>query len=363
MEQQYEPRAGWLPETLSPHEQAAAIELAATLASDDAVAVTRFGTDIQEEIAAFATAVLDQIRARDAGDVGELMTELTLRVREMPLAANQPDKERHRTILASIPAVNRLMTRMRRGTLQSRTVEEQIELISAKLDEAYCAMQRDIELLEQMLIRNHAYFKKLELHMAAAQLRLTDAVEQDLPAWSRKAKEGQDPWAAQRLADCQAFTKRLEMRLDDLRRTRYLSLMQAPKIRLLQQSAQLMMEKIQSMLYNLIPIWKLDLVTSIAEQRTSRALALHNQVRSSIEDGMKAGAERTRRLTVEAAAASEGGMIGIDAMRSVHDALAGALEDTMRIYAEGRTQREAAERERAQMENELKRAIAALAER
>ncbi len=361
MEPQYETRAGWLPEALSPHEQAAAAELAAKLDDDDTVAVTRFGTDIQEEIAAFATAVLDQIRARDAGDVGELMTELTLRVREVPLAA--PDKERHRAILASIPAVNRLLTRMRRGTLQSRTVEEQIEQISAKLDEAYCAMQRDIELLEQMLIRNHAYFKKLELHIAAAQLRLTGAAEQDMPAWRRKVEEGQDPWAAQKLADCQAFVKRLEMRLDDLRRTRYLSLMQAPKIRLLQQSAQLMMEKIQSMLYNLIPLWKLDLVTSIAEQRTSRALALHNQVRSSIEDGMVAGAERTRRLTVDAAAASEGGMIGIDAMRGVHDALVGALEDTLRVYAEGRAQREAAERELAQMESELKRAVAELAER
>src|SRR5690606_14479076 len=122
------------------------------------------------------------------------------------------------------------------------------------------------------------------------------------------------------------------------------------------------MEKIQSMLYNLIPIWKLDLVTSIAEQRTSRALALQTQVRSSIEDGMQAAAERTRRLTVDAAAASEGGMIGIDAMRSVHDALVGALEDTMRIYAEGRTQRQAAERELAQMESELKRTVARLAE-
>lgn len=355
------PRAGWLPDSLSHRDRMDAAKLAATLDAEDPVSVTRFGTSIQAEIADYAAAVLDQIRTRDAGDVGELMTELVMRVRGVTEAA--PDKERQRALLVSIPAVNRLLTRMRRTTVRSRSIEEQVEAIRAKLDEAYYAIQRDIELLEEVLGRNHAYFKQLDIHIAAAQLRLQEATEREIPSWSVKARDGRDPWAEQRLADCHAFAKRLEMRLDDFRRTRYLSLMQAPKIRLLQQSAQLMMEKIQSVLYNLIPIWKLDLVTSIAEQRTSRALKLHEQVRSSIEDGMRASAERTRRLTVDAAAASESGMVGIEAMRTVHDALIGALEDTVRIYAEGRAERQAAKHELAQMESELKRKIAELAER
>lgn len=350
-----------LPDELDTKDREEAKRLAETLSPLEPVGITRFGADIQEEIADFASAVLDQVRSRDAGDVGETMTELIMRIRSMPASA--AEQERRHKLHVSIPAVNRLLARVKRAVAKTQTLEEQVETVRTRLEEAYFTLQQDIELLEQVLVRNHTYFRKLDVRIAAVELRLKQAEDKELPALRRKVDEGRDPWAAQQLGDMNAFMKRLETRLDDFRRTRFLSLAQAPKIRLLQQAAQMMMERIQAVLYNLIPVWKLDLVAGVAEQRASRAHALHRKVRESIEEGLTESAERTRLLTVSMTAAGENGLIGTPALRNVHESLIGALEDTIRIYAEGRRNRLEAERELNGMERELKLKIAELADR
>jgi len=351
---------GWLPDGLGPREREEARLLAESLSAEDAAAVVRFGSGIQQDIADFAASVLSQVRARDAGDVGESVTELVAAIREAPRGE---DEERRKGLAASIPALGKLLARTRRGLDRSKAVEAHVEAVRAKLDEAYIALQKDIEMLDLVLKTNYDYFRKLDIHIAAAQLRLKEAEEEELPALRARAEQGSDPWDGQQLAELQAFMGRLEQRLDDFRRTRYLSLSQAPRIRMLQQSAQVMMEKIQSVLYNLIPLWKMDLVAGIAQHRADRALEVHRQVIGGIEASMRDSAERTRRIAAGIARESESGLVGMDTLRSVHEELLATLEDTIRIHADGRRQRAEAERELHDMERELRMKIAELANR
>ncbi|CAM4417981.1 toxic anion resistance protein [Paenibacillus tarimensis] len=349
----------WLPDTVKAGDNQEARRLAAALATDDPSSVSRFGSDIQEEIAEFTSTVLDHVRARDAGDIGELMTDLISKIQQIPTSGTE--RERQRRLLVSIPAVSRLINRVKRSALKANTLEAQVEAVRAKLELAHDTLEEDIAMLEQVLMKNVSYYKKLELHIAAIQLRLQEITQEELPDLKVKADKAEDPWAVQQLNDTANFAKRLETRLDDFRRTRYLSLAQAPKIRLLQHSAQMMIDKIQAVLHQLIPVWKMDLITGVAEERASRALALHGRIKDAIESSLKESAERARLLNAEVAAAGDKGLIGIETLRSVHDQLIGALEDTMRIYQEGSQHREEAAAELAAMEQELKSRLAEVA--
>jgi uncharacterized protein YaaN involved in tellurite resistance len=347
----------WLPDELNTREREEAKLLAQTLRADESNSVLNFGRGIQQEIADFASSVLNGVRSRDAGDLGDTITELVTTIQNAATDGN----ENRKRLLDSIPAVNRLLRRVRRSVVQSQTIEVQVEMIRSKLDEAYLVLQKDIEMLDMVLKHNYSYFKKLDVHIAAAQLRWKEAMEGELPALRHKAEKGSDPWAAQNLSELNAFIQRLEIRLDDFRRTRYLSLSQAPRIRLLQQGEQIIMEKIQSVMYNLIPLWKMDLVTGLAQHRAARALDVQNLVRDRIETSIRESAERTRSVSVGIARESAQGMIGMATLRSVHDELIATLEETIQIYAEGRKRRSETEQELAAMERELKLKVAEIA--
>ncbi|MFS0722984.1 toxic anion resistance protein [Paenibacillus sp. 1P07SE] len=338
---------------LTPIELQQARRLADTLSRDESSSVASFGSAIQEDIAAFAGSILAQIRSSDSGEIGSAVTELILTLQQTPT------EEKPARSLMKLPFVGKLVASAKRTAQQSRSLEDQVELIRDRLDAAYIMLQKDIQLLDIVLKRNYDYFKQLDLHIAAVQLRLEEAITEERPRLQQKAAEGSDPWADQRVSELEDFIRRLELRLDDFRRTRYISLAQAPRIRLLQQGEQLMMEKIQSVIYNLIPLWKMDLVTSMAQARVGRALDVHNQVKEQIETSMQRSAERHRELTLEVAARSEQGMISMDTLRSVHQELLMTLEETMTIYDEGRQQRSEAEAELQLMERQLKEKLAA----
>ena len=338
---------------LSPIELQQARRLADTLSAEESGSVAGFGNAIQEDIASFAGSILAQIRSGDSGDVGAAVTELIMTLQQTP-AEEKPARS-----LMNLPLVGKWMAGAKRAAQQSRTLEDQVEAIRAQLDASYIMLQKDIQLLDIVLKRNYNYFKQLDLHIAAVQLRLEEATTEERPRLQERAAEGSDPWADQRLSEAEDFIRRLELRLDDFRRTRFISLSQAPRIRLLQQGEQLMMEKIQSVIYNLIPLWKMDLVTSSAQARISRAMDVHNQVKGEIEASMQRSAQRQRELTLHVASQSEQGMISMETMRTVHQELIATLEETMTIYDEGRKHRSEAEAELTEMERQLKNKLAA----
>jgi len=113
----------------------------------------------------------------------------------------------------------------------------------------------------------------------------------------------------------------------------------------------------------LIPLWKMDLVTGLAQAKVGRALEVHNQVKKQIEASMRKSAEHSRMLTLEIAEQSESGMISMGTLRRVHQQLLSTLEDTMTIYNDGRKQRHEAEAELIAMERELKQRVAAVTNR
>ncbi len=322
---------------------AAAINL-----EDPAVSVT-FGTETMNNIAHFADGLLEQVRAKDAGPVGNDLTDLMLKVKDVDFESLAADKK---GFLESIPVVGSLFNSAERTIAKFKTLSEQVEIITGKLDEAMVGLLRDIEVLEQLYEHNKKFHQDLTVCIEAGKQRLEKARAEELPRL--QAEVGDDAMAAQRVRDFAERINRFERRLHDLQISRTITVQTAPQIRLIQNNNQTLAEKIQTGILSTIPIWKSQMVLALSLHGQQKAAALQKNVADTTNDLLRKNAAMLEGAAVETAKQVERSMVDVETLREVHQKLIGTIEETLRIAQEGRERRQSVEKELAGMEDELR---------
>jgi uncharacterized protein YaaN involved in tellurite resistance len=131
----------------------------------------------------------------------------------------------------------------------------------------------------------------------------------------------------------------------------------APQIRLLQNNHALLSEKIQSTLTNTIPLWKNQMVLALGMEHSRQALEAQRAVSDMTNELLRKNAEALKMGTIEVARESERGIVDMETVRYTNEQLIGTLDEVLRIQAEGRQKRAAAEQELAQIEARLRRKL------
>ena len=336
-------------EDLSPTERQQAESIANQVQIDDPSAVTQFGVGAQKKVAGFADTILSEIRAKDAGYVGDTLTNLVVSIKEVGV-----DKITDKGYSNGVPILKRLVRAVRKFTARYNKMSTQIEKITSELEEARMNLLKDITMLENLFKKNEEYLGELDLYIAAGQIKLEEAKKKILPELKQKADETNDPADVQKLQDFAQFINRFEKKLHDLKLSRMVSLQTGPQIRLIQSNNQTLVEKIQSSIMTTIPLWKNQIVIAISLFRQQKALEVQRQVTDTTNELLKKNAEMLKEGSIETAKESERGIIEIETLRKVNSDLISTIEETLRIQEEGRTKRQQAETELKQMEEELK---------
>src|SRR5690606_23468581 len=114
-----------------------------------------------------------------------------------------------------------------------------------KLEHAKNSLMSDNKLLEQLYQKNKEYFEALNVYIAAGELKLEELETKIIPEMKRKAQESGDQMKIQEVNDLMQFADRLEKRIHDLKLSRQITIQSAPQIRLIQNTNQQLIEKIQ----------------------------------------------------------------------------------------------------------------------
>ena len=162
---------------------------------------------------------------------------------------------------------------------------------------------------------------------------------------------------AQAVHDMVQFTDRLEKRMYDLQLSRQITIQTAPQIRLIQNTNQALAEKIQSSIMTAIPLWKNQIVITLALLRQKSAVDAQKQVTETTNTLLLKNSEMLKESTIETARANEQGLIDIETLKKTQENLMTALEETLRIQAEGRIKRQQAQSELENMEESLKQRL------
>jgi uncharacterized protein YaaN involved in tellurite resistance len=325
-------------------------ELASQIKIDDSNSVLEYGSQSQKKISEFSDTILNQIKAKDTGETGEILTNLMLKVKDIDVDSISNED----SFISKIPLLGSLVKSSQKFIASYETISVQIEKIIDELHKSRMNMLKDIALFDQLYQKNLEYFKELNQYILAGELKLNELKENELPKLKTKSESSSDPVDAQKYQDYVQMLNRFEKKIHDLKLTKMLSLQTGPQIRLIQNSNMVLAEKIQSSIINTIPLWKNQMVIAIGLLRQKKALNVQKEVTSVTNELLQKNSEMLKTGSIEIAKESEKGILEIETLKKINSDLITTLDETLKIQTEGKQKRQAVEQELVKMEDEIK---------
>lgn len=334
-------------EKLTPEEKQMVEDFAKKIDITSSNIVLQYGSQAQKKISDFSDTALDNVRTKDLGEVGSLLTDLVVQLKGF-------GEEEDKGFLGIFKKAGNKFEAMK--TKYEKT-EVNVDKIADVLEDHQIQLLKDIALLDQLYERNQINTKELTMYIIAGKKRLKEAYEHELPALQAKAQETGLAEDAQAANDLQNACDRFEKKLYDLELTRQVSIQMAPQIRLVQNNDTLMTEKIQSTLVNTIPLWKNQMVLALGVSHSKQAMEAQRAVTDMTNSLLKKNAETLHQATVDTAKESDRGIIDLETLQHTNQELISTLDEVLAIQKEGHQKRADAEKELAKIEDELHRKL------
>ena len=329
---------------LSPAEQKMVADFAAKIDIENTNQILQYGAGTQKKMADFSDTALANVRTQDLGEVGDLLVNVMGELKGL-------DQEEEKGIFGFFKKQSNKLELMKSKYTKA---EVNVEKICSALEQHQVRLLKDSAVLDKMYDQNLAYFKELTMYILAGKQKLQDVREgklKELEATAQRTGLAEDAQAARDLAEkCNRFEKKIY----DLELTRTISIQTAPQIRMIQNNDTVMVEKIQTTLVNTIPLWKNQMVLALGIAHSTEAATAQRQVNDVTNSLLKKNAEALHMASVETAKEAERGIVDIETLKKTNQDLIATLDDVMKVQAEGRQKRLAAEAEMAKMEADLK---------
>ena len=332
--------------TLTPAERKMILEFLDKIDLTNSSMIIQYGSGAQSKIAEFSDTALGNVRSMDLGEVGNLVTDLVIELRQFGIEEN--DKG------GFLGFFKRTGNKIAAMKAKYDKAEDNVDKICGVLEGHQDRLIKDIAVLDKLYEVNLQNFKELSMYIIAGKKKLNQARSVDLAEFIRRAEETRLPEDAQTARDFADLCNRFEKRIYDLELTRMVSIQMAPQIRLVQNNDTMMTEKIQSTLANTIPLWKSQLVIALGLAHSQEALAAQRAVTDMTNELLKKNAEALKVGTVETAREAERGIVDIETLQSTNASLISTLDEVLKIQNEGREKRRNAEIELRRIEGELR---------
>lgn len=312
----------------------------------DTETVLNYGVGAQKRLAEFSDAALEHVRTKDLDELGGVLAGLVTDLKY------DPDEEK------GVFGIFK-KGRHKADTVRAHyaKVESNLESVVKTLEGHQDTLTKDIAVLDQLYEKNRTYFRELSMYIAAGKLAHSKAVGEELPALQARAAQTGNPEDAQEANDFAALCERFEKKLYDIELTRSICLQNAPQIRLVQNNAVIMSDKINTAIVNTIPLWKNQMVISLGLAHSKEAIKAQTMVTDATNEMLKRNAELLHQTSVETAKANERGIVDMETLQETNAKLITTLDEIAAIQEEGRTKRKEAEAELSRMEESLKKKL------
>ena len=311
--------------------------------------VLMFGADAQKQLGEFADSALEAVRGQDTGEVGKMLENLVVELKDFEADAEEP-----KGIMKLFSSAKKRIARMQASY---NKVSVNVDAIQTSLEGHQVQLLKDVSMFDRMYDKNAAYFRQLTLYIIAGQEKLDRVRKGELAELHAKAAESGDAMDAQAANDLAAQCDRFEKKLNDLMLTRHVALQTAPQIRLLQNNDSLLVERIQSTIANTLPLWKNQMVLALGLHNSQEALKAQKAVTDMTNELLKKNSETLKMGTIETAKEAERGIIDLETLVKTNQDLIDTINEVLTIQENGRKARREAEHTLQGMEEELKKKL------
>ena len=318
-------------------------------------AILQYGAGTQKKMADFSETALNNVRSKDLGEIGDLLSDVVVELKNF-----DADEEEDKGFFGFFKKQSNRLANMK---AKYDAAEVNINKIVTALESHQVTLLKDIAILDKMYELNKTYFKELSMYILAGKKKLEEIRKGELRDLIHKAQGSNLPEDAQAARDLEELCSRFEKKLHDLELTRMVSIQTAPQIRLVQNSDNMMVEKIQSTIVNTIPLWKSQMVLALGVSHSQQAAKAQKEVNDMTNALLRKNAETLKMATIETAKESERSIVDIETLKHTNAALITTFDEVLKIQEEGRQKRQAAEAELLAMENELKNKLLEVTQR
>lgn len=313
----------------------------------DSAVILQYGAGAQKKMADFSEAALNNVRTKDLGEVGDLLSNVVTELKSF-------DEEESKGLFGIFKKTSNKLEAVKAKYAKAET---NVNEICEVLESHQVQLLKDVAVLDKMYERNLTYYKELTMYILAGKKKLQETRMGELRQLQEKAQRSGLAEDAQEARDLDERCNRFEKKIHDLELTRTISMQTAPQIRMVQNNDTVMVEKIQSTVVNTIPLWKSQMVLTLGMEHSIQAAQAQRQVADLTNELLKKNAEKLKLASVETAKESERGIVDMETLKATNASLISTLDEVMKIQQEGRVKRQEAEAEMQRMENELKQKL------
>lgn len=267
---------------LSADELAAVDAFAKQIDITNSAQIMCYGADGQKKMADFSEGALENVRTKDLGQTGDMITDLIGELRGFDAAADEK---------GFLGFFRKKSAKVSALKAKYDKAEVNVERIAGELEKHQITLLKDVSMLDKMYEENLLYFKQLTMYILAGKKKLETERATTLPALVRKAEQSGLPEDAQKARDFADMCTRFEKKIYDLELTRNISIQMAPQIRLIQNNDTMMVEKIQTTIVNTIPLWKSQMVIALGLEHSRQAVEAQRAVTNMTNELLKKNAE------------------------------------------------------------------------
>ena len=258
--------------------------------------IMNYGVGTQKKLADFSEKAIDNVRTKDMGQVGDMITNLVTQLKSFEIA--EDEKGLKALFKKSANKVEGLKAKYNK-------VETNVQTISNELEKHQVTLMKDVELLDRMYDLNLNYYKELTMYILAGKKRLEEERNTTLVELQKKAEASGLPEDAEKAKDFANKCDRFEKKIYDLELTRTIAMQTGPQIRMVQSSDTVMAEKIQSTIVNTIPLWKNQMVIAIGIEHATQAAQAEREVNDMTNKLLRQNADALKVATIESAKEAE----------------------------------------------------------
>lgn len=303
-----------------------ALEFAQNLEPKQYEDVLEFGLPAQEALKKFTSQMLQYIQRKDVRKVGEVLSDLMQHLEMIdPDALIEQEKGFFAKLFSrSTQSIQEIMTHYNK-------LSKRIDRLSIQLEYNQNALLSDYQFLNKLYAMNEQYFQEINVYIATLEIKKQHMRDVVLPALQKEVLEGQNPFKQHELKDIEMQIEWIDRRMYDLELSREVAIQYAPQIRMIQQTNQLLIEKIQSSVMTTIPLWQSQISMLLSMNNQRRAMQSQERLMNVSDQLMRKNGkmlEATGKMKNRAALSHS----DVDRFKQTQLQLLHDIEDTLRMH-------------------------------
>jgi uncharacterized protein YaaN involved in tellurite resistance len=364
-------------EVLSPEERQLIENIVSKIDLSTSDGVINYGVGTQSKIAEFCDQILNSIKVNKLdSEVANSLVDLTSEIKNFDFeddgdskpgflsnlfsgfnsgakkasegASNLGKQIKNQIILSKKEAEKMLM--------KYESVEKTIDVIIDRLEKSKNEMLKNINIMDSMYNTNVQYYKELTYILIAAKEKLK-SYKEEVNKQKEVAVSSNDQMEIQKYNEMNDIQVKFERKIDDLLRTRLVSIQNAPQIRLVQQGSEQLVYQIQNSIFTAIPVWKSQMVINLGIANNKTALGLQKHITDTTNELLQRNSELLKQGALEIAEEGERGIVSLETLQITNANLIETINGVMDIQKRGKEQRALAEVEIKKLEEQVKQTL------